>query len=268
MTLATLAARARWTGIAALSLWLPAALGQTDTLVANGGEIEITPMVHASVQLRYNGLVIQVDPWGVPDLERYEPADLILVTDSPTHHMDLDTIAALSRPQTMIIAPPNAAGSLPGALVLAIGERLRTAGVTVEAVAAYDILPGAPEHPRGDANGYVLTLGGKRLFFAGVTECVEEVRALTDIDVAFLPLNIPPARMTPAAAADCARALAPAIVYTYHYDQGYARRLQDPAFSGPALPGGLSVAESLDRFAEALSGSGIDFRRRDWYPLP
>lgn len=265
MTLATLA---RWTGIAALLLWLPVVLGQTDTLVANDGAIEITPMVHASVQLRYDGLVIQIDPWGVPDLERFEPADIILITDTPSHHMDLDTIALLSRPHTTLITPANASRDLPTALVLANGERLRAAGITVEAVAAYDIIPGAPEHPRGDANGYVLTLGGKRLFFAGVTECVEEVRALTDIDVAFLPLNIPPARMTPAAAADCAHALAPTIVYTYHYDQGYARRLQDPAFSGPALPGGLSVAESLDRFAEALSGSGIDYRRRDWYPLP
>ena len=82
--------------------------------------------------------------------------------------------------------------------------------------------------PKGEANGYVITLGGKRIYFAGVTECVPEVRALKNIDVAFMPMNIPLQRMTPSAAAECAKAIAPKIVYIYHYDQQGAARLTNP----------------------------------------
>ena len=146
------------------------------------------------------------------------------------------------------------------------GELLKVAGVTVEAVAAYDIILGAPEHPKGDANGYVLTLGGKKFFFAGVTECVDEIKALQDIDVAFMPMNIPLARMTPKAAADCTKILSPEVVYTYHFDQDWVRRLGNPDFTGSTLPGGLNVTESLDAFERELTGSGIEFRRGDWYP--
>ncbi len=82
-----------------------------------------------------------------------------------------------------------------------------------------------------------------------------------------MPMNIPLARMTPAAAAACTLGLNPAVVYLYHYDQDYARRAQQPDYVGTgSLPDGLTVAESLDRFAEALDGSGIEFRRGEFYP--
>ena len=94
----------------------------------------------------------------------------------------------------------------------------------MESIAAYDIKPGAPEHPKGEANGYLITLGGKRIYFAGVTECVPEMLALKNIDVAFMPMNIPVERMTPAAAADVHEELKPKVVYVYHYDQDFATR--------------------------------------------
>ena len=218
------------------------------------------------MQLEYDGTVIQIDPWGPAGLSDAKPADLILITDSPGHHLDTAAIAQLSKPETKIIAAANGKPKLPDALVLDIGEATRLAGVRVEAVAAYDIIPGAPEHPKGDANGYVVNLGGKRLFFAGVTECVDEVKALTGIDVAFLPMNVPRGRMTPQAAADCARILNPTVVYSYHYDQDYARRVVDPDYAGSELPGGISVDESLDLFEAALQGSGIEVRRGNFYP--
>jgi len=105
-----------------------------------------------------------------------------------------------------------------------------------------------------------------RLFCAGVTECVAEVKALADIDVAFMPMNIPRGRMTPAAAAECTTLLDPDFVYTYHYDQDWARRLANPDFGGSELPGGITVAESLDLFETELEGSGIEYRRGNWYP--
>lgn len=241
---------------------------QADTLPALGGEITITPMVHSSVQLEYDNLVIQIDPWSAIDLSNYKTADLILITDSPGHHRDLDAIHALQSDHAAIIIPANSREALPNAVVINNGERLTIAGVTIEAVAAYDIIPGAPEHPKGDANGYIVTLGDKRLYFAGVTECVEEVLQLRDIDVAFMPMNIPRGRMTPQAAADCTQQLNPDFVYIYHYNQNFPRLLANPDAELLSLPGDISIEESLDQFDRALSNSSIEFRRAPWYPQP
>jgi L-ascorbate metabolism protein UlaG (beta-lactamase superfamily) len=237
-----------------------------DRIPAENGDILISAQVHASVQIEYQDLVIQVDPWSAIDLANYLPADIILITDSSGHHRDLEAIAALRDEETIVIVPANSADVLPSALVMANGEQRAIGTVNIEAVAAYDIIPGAPEHPKGDANGYVIELGGKRLFFAGVTECVDEVRALDDIDVAFLPMNIPPGRMTPEATAECARALAPDIVYTYHFDQSYARRVGNPEAEALTLPGDISVDESVEQFTAELAGSGIEYREAHWYP--
>jgi L-ascorbate metabolism protein UlaG (beta-lactamase superfamily) len=89
---------------------------------------------------------------------------------------------------------------------------------------------------------------------------------LTSIDVAFMPMNIPPARMTPAEAADCVKALRPKAVYTYHYDQDYTALLGNPQATLRGLPGGLTVAQSLQAFREALTGQPIDVRSANWYP--
>ena len=237
-----------------------------DSFPTNSGDITINPQIHASVEIEFGGLVIQVDPWGRNGVDGFKAADLILITDNSGHHLDATAIDQLSTSQTSVVSAANAVDQIPHALVLANGESARVAGITIEAVAAYDIIQAAPEHPRGEANGYVISLGDKRLYIAGVTECVEEVRALGDIDVAFLPMNIPPGRMVPAAAAECARALNPAVVYTYHYDQDYARRANNPEYGGSLLPGGISVAESLELFAQALAGTDIEYRRGNWYP--
>ena len=137
---------------------------------------------------------------------------------------------------------------------------------TVEAVPAYDIIEGEPSHPKGKANGYVITIGGKRLYIAGVTECVPEVRALKNIDVAFVPLNLPLGRMTPAAAADCVKTIAPKIVYPYHYDQRLAARLTNPRATSEGPAGGLTIAQSLRAFRDALRGTSIEVRESQWYP--
>ncbi len=236
------------------------------TITGDDGDITITPLVHSSVQLEYQDLVIQVDPWSAISLSNYKTADIILVTDNPGHHLDVDAIGALSHSETVVVAPQNSRDRLIDAVILMNGESTLARGVNIEAIAAYDLVPGPPEHPKGDANGYVVTLGGKRFLFAGVTECVDEVRELQDIDVAFMPLNIPPSRMTPMNSADCTKQIDPDVVYTYHYNQDYARRVNNPDYSGSLLPGGYTIAESLDAFEEALSGNGIEYRRGNWYP--
>ena len=106
----------------------------------------------------------------------------------------------------------------------------------MQSIAAYDLTPGAPEHPKGEASGYLITLGGRRILFAGVTECVPELLALKDIDIAFMPMNIPPRRMTPAAAADCVKRLRPKVVYVQHYDNGAAAAITGAKPSAEWLP--------------------------------
>jgi L-ascorbate metabolism protein UlaG (beta-lactamase superfamily) len=253
------------TAVVMLTRWALAA----DKLPATGGDIEITPLIHSSVQIAQAGKVIQVDPWSLGDLSRAKPADLILITDDVGHHLDVKAIQQLRKPGAPVVIAANGKSKVPDGIVLANGETANPAGFKVEAIAAYDIKQGEPSHPKGEANGYVITVGGKRIYLAGVTECVPEVRALKNIDVAFMPMNIPLERMTPSAAAECVKAIAPKIVYVYHYDQQLAAKMTNPRATsstaqGPA--GGLTIAQSLQAFRDALKGSGIEVRDGARYP--
>jgi L-ascorbate metabolism protein UlaG (beta-lactamase superfamily) len=250
-----------------LVLLLATTVTAADRLPATGGDIVITPLIHASVQIEHAGRVIQVDPWSVGDLSQAKPADLILITDDVGHHLDVKAIEKLRKPGTTIVMPASGKKRIPDGYVLPNGEELiQPHGFQVASIAAYDIKPGAPEHPKGEANGYVLLIGGKRIYFAGVTECVPEVRALKNIDVAFMPMNIPVGRMTPKDAADCTKAINPKVVYVYHYDQDYATR----AVSATAkLNDGVNRESpdlGLQDFANQLKGTSIEFRRGAWYP--
>src|SRR5437667_5658280 len=149
-------------------------------VAAAPADVTITPLVHSSVQLESGGVVVQVDPWSKADLSRAKPADLILVTDDPAHHLDPKAIAQLRKPGAPVFLPPASAAKFPDGTPIANGETKRVGGISVEAIAAYDIKPGEPSHPKGKANGYVVTLGGKRIYVAGVTECVPDMRALRD----------------------------------------------------------------------------------------
>jgi L-ascorbate metabolism protein UlaG (beta-lactamase superfamily) len=238
-----------------------------DKVPAAGGAIEITPLIHSSIQIEHAGKVIQVDPWSRLDLARYKKADLILITDDPAHHFDLEAIQALRKPGAPVVIPEVNKTKFPDGIIMANGEKAAEGGITVEAIPAYDIIQGAPQHPKGKSNGYVITLGGKRIYVAGVTECVPEVKALKNIDVAFIPLNIPLGRMTPAAAAACVKSIAPKIVYPYHYDQVLVAKLGNPNATAEGPAGGLTVAQSLQAFKDALKGEKIDVREANWYPV-
>ena len=150
------------------------------------------------------------------------------MTDDPGHHLDPAAIEQLRKPGAPVVLTAAAHARFGDGEVLANGEKGVFAGIPVEAVPAYDMTPGQPWHPRGEANGYVLTLGGRRLFFAGVGECVPEIQALADIDVAFLPMNLPVDRMRPRPVAECAKTFRPEIVYLIHYDNATARWFGDP----------------------------------------
>ena len=223
-------------------------------------DITITPIIHSSVQLEHAGKVIQIDPWSVGDLSTAKPADLILITDDVGHHLDVKAIARLRKPGAPIVIAANGQKRVPDGIVMANGDTREVAGFRVEAIAAYDITPGEPYHPKGEANGYVITIGGARIYFAGVTECVPEVTALRNIDVAFFPMNVPLARMEPDEAIACIRAFKPKVVYPYHYDQDWVARVQK---------GGARTAPTrrgLDELRDGLRQDGIDVRFAEWYP--
>ena len=145
-----------------LVLLLAATVTAADTIPANGGDIVITTLIHSSVQIEHAGKVIQIDPWSVGDLSQAKPADLILVTDDVGHHLDVKAIAKLRKAGAPVVMPASGQKRLPDGIVLPNGQTTTAAGIPVESVAAYDIKPGAPEHPKGEANGYLITLGGKR----------------------------------------------------------------------------------------------------------
>jgi L-ascorbate metabolism protein UlaG (beta-lactamase superfamily) len=205
---------------------------------ATAGEVEITPITHASVQLTYNGKVIQVDPTAAG-----AAADLILITGPEADHLDSAAIAKIRKPGAPVVIPAAGKDKIPDGIVLNNGETKEIAGLRVEAVAAYDLIPGDPFHPKGRGNGYIVTLGGKRFYFSGVSECVPEVEALRNIDVAFVAMNLPHDRMNMTAAAACVDTFKPAVVYPYHYRNA-----------------------RLEEFKQALAGKPIEVRFADWYP--
>jgi L-ascorbate metabolism protein UlaG (beta-lactamase superfamily) len=254
--------------IVLLSAAIVCAAAADDRIPAAGGEIAIRPLAHASVQLEHAGLVIQVDPWSRADLSTARPADLILITDADTgaHHLDGAAIQKLRKPGAPLLIPAAGAAKLTDGTTIGNGEQRDLLGLRIEAIAAYDLTPGEPFHAKGKANGYVVTIGGKRIYLAGVTECVPEMRALRDIDVAFMPMNLPQGRMAPAAVAECLKAFKPKVVYPYHFDQGYIARISGRG--APPAAAGPTAADTVRHLAEMLKGERIEVRLGDWYPTP
>jgi L-ascorbate metabolism protein UlaG (beta-lactamase superfamily) len=167
------------------------------------------------------GKVVHVDPFGkLADYSTMPKADLILITHAHGDHLDPAALAAIRTPATQVVVAPVCEGRVEGAMVLHNGEQKQVAGIEIQAVPAYNIVnkrkDGTLYHPKGEGNGYVLTFGDTRVYVAGDTENVPEMKALQNITVAFLPMNLP-YTMTPEMVADAARAFRPRILYPYHY---------------------------------------------------
>lgn len=222
-------------------------------------DIGITAFTHSGIQLEHAGKVIHVDPWSLSDLSKAKPADLILITDDVGHHLDPKAIARVRKPGAPVVIAANGLKQVPDGIVMANGDTREVAGIRIEATPAYDVTPGESFHPKGEANGYILTLGGTRIYIAGVTECVPEVRNARNIDVVFMAMNVPQARMEPAAAIDCLSAIRPKVVYPYHYDQDWARLAPSGKRPVPSTRG-------LKELADALSRQKIEVRLAPWYP--
>lgn len=218
-----------------------------DKIASSAGDITIHPVHHASLVLAWGDQVVYVDPVGGAALYANLPKPTaILVTHAHSDHFDPPTLNALAGPGVKILTSDQVFKRLADNLkekttVGANGETVDFAGIKVDVIAAYNTTEGRLQyHPKGVGNGYVLNIGDKRIYIAGDTEDIPEMRALTNIDVAFLPMNLP-YTMDLQQAADAIKAFKPKIVYPYHY-QG--TKVQD-------LP--------------PLVGDAADVRLRNWY---
>jgi L-ascorbate metabolism protein UlaG (beta-lactamase superfamily) len=244
-------------GLAALGLALLLAAGGAaladETIPTDAGDLVIHPIHHASLTLTWNGTTILVDP--APLGEASDPAaaftalpapSLILVTHEHGDHFNAAVLSAVAG-TAPIVVPQAVADKLPEELkgqarVMANGDTTEISGVAIEAVPAYNLTEDRLQfHPKGRDNGYVLTIGGKRIYIAGDTEDIPEMRALTDIDVAFLPMNLP-YTMDVAHAADAVKAFRPKVVIPYHYGDS-----------------------DVDAFTADV-GDAAEVRRLAWYP--
>ncbi|SES25609.1 L-ascorbate metabolism protein UlaG, beta-lactamase superfamily [Tranquillimonas rosea] len=213
-------------GIAATTILPYAARAQSqdgDTFATDGGEITVHPVSHASFVMETPAGVIYNDPVGEASAYESFPApDLILITHEHGDHYNAETLAALVGEDTQLLTNPAVYDMLPEdlkaqATAIANGETAEMMGVPIEAVPAYNTTEDRLQyHPEGRDNGYILEIDGMRVYIAGDTEGTDEMRALENIDLAFVPMNLP-YTMAVDQAADAVADFAPTYVYPYHY---------------------------------------------------
>ena len=194
---------------------------KTETIDTGNGPLKIFFIGHGTLKFSFNGKTIHVDPFSkLTDYSAQPKADLILITHHHGDHLDKTAIAAIHTEKTKTIIPDKCKVKLPHATIMNNGEKNEIMGITVEAVPAYNIQhkrkDGNPFHPKGEGNGYILTFGEKRIYVAGDTEVTPEMKQLKNIDVAFLPMNLP-YTMTPEMVVDAVKAFKPRVLYPYHY---------------------------------------------------
>ncbi|EKD81464.1 MAG: hypothetical protein ACD_39C01795G0003 [uncultured bacterium] len=196
---------------------------ESDVIVSANGEIKLTFIGHGTLLIEYAGKVIHIDPWTkLADYKQLPKADLVLITHEHADHTDAAAVAEIKKEATQIIYTEACAQSLPGGTIVKNGDVLEAFGMVIQALPAYNILHkrdnGEPFHPKGRGNAYLLTIDGRRILIGGDTENIEELKALKEIDVAFLPMNLP-YTMTPEMVADIALAMRPRILYPYHFGE-------------------------------------------------
>ncbi len=242
----------RWFGLLGACWLLTLAVSATaaETLATSAGELVINPINHASMVLQWNKLTIYIDPvGGAAKYAAFPKADWVLITHEHGDHWDNATLTGIIKEHTTIVTTATVAQKLTPELsklakVLKNGVSVQTDTVMVEAIPAYNLTPERLKyHPKGVGNGYVLAVGGKRIYISGDTEDIPEMKALTNIDAAFVCMNLP-YTMTVDQAVGAVRAFNPKVVYPYH-----------------------SRGSDVERFKrEVEAGSGISARILAWYP--
>lgn len=194
---------------------------EKDRFPTGSGELEITFIGHGSLMLDFNQDILHVDPYGSQaDYALLPKADIILLTHEHSDHMDPSAIQKVSKKETRIVLTPACHAMLSAGLVMENGNRNQVGAFTFEAVPAYNLVHRRPDgelfHKKGVGNGYIVTAGSLRIYIAGDTEDIPEMAEVKDVDIAFLPMNLP-YTMTPGMVAHAARMLKPRVLYPYHY---------------------------------------------------
>ncbi len=218
-------------------------------------DVKIIPIEHATAILEWNNIVIYIDPvGGAAAFEGQKQPDLILITDIHGDHFSLETLQAIHTEKAKIIVPQVVADKMPEEFtpqidVLGNGESKERYGINVQGIPMYNLREEALKfHEKGRGNGYVLNMGGERIYFSGDTEDIPEMRALQNIDKAFICMNLP-YTMTPESAADAVLEFKPKEVYPYHYR-------------------GQPDVSDVSQFKKQVNqgSSEIEVVQLDWYP--
>jgi len=238
-----------------LTINLTAQRSAPDLIETNQGSLSIQPILHGTVVFTWNNKVIYSDPYGGSKaFEGIAPPDLVLISDIHGDHMSLETLQALDLSKAILVVPQAVADKLPENLkgklvVVANGASTLQLGINIEAIPMYNLPEVADSrHTKGRGNGYVLTMGGKRIYLSGDTDDIPEMRALKNIDVAFVCMN-QPFTMTINEASSAVLEFKPKIMYPFHY-RGQA---------------GLSDVEGFLKIVKD-NNPAIEVRLRNWYP--
>ena len=193
----------------------------SDIVKTSNGDMKITFIGHGTLMLEFNDLIIHVDP--VLQYANYATmpkADVILITHQHGDHFNLDAIRLLTTPESQVILTQTCSEKYEEGIIMENGDQKTIKGIPVLAVPAYNLIHkrdnGTPFHPKGEGNGYVITFGDKNVYIGGDTENFPEMKEMININIAFLPMNLP-YTMTPKMVADAVSVLNPDILYPYHF---------------------------------------------------
>lgn len=192
---------------------------EEDIIKTSAGDLKITFIGHGTLMFTFGDKIIHVDPVSrEADYSKLPKADLVIITHEHGDHLDPKAIKAIRTEKTKFVLTETCNREVKIGVVMENGDVKTVDGLKIEAAPAYNMErpDGRTFHPRGIGNGYVITFGDKRVYVAGDTENTPEMKKLKDIDIAFLPMNLP-YTMAPAMVADAAKAFKPKILYPYHF---------------------------------------------------
>jgi L-ascorbate metabolism protein UlaG (beta-lactamase superfamily) len=191
---------------------------KTEVTFMNIEGINITKLAHDGVKIEYNSTIIYIDPFKLAD--SLDKADLILITHGHYDHCSREDVKKVANASTIIIAPPDCLSTLAGLELKGVqpikpGNKLSVLGFIIEAVPAYNI--NKTFHSKEQEwVGYIINMNGKRIYHAGDTDRIPEMKNLTNIDVAFLPVSGKYVMTADEAALACSD-IQPKIAIPMHY---------------------------------------------------
>lgn len=202
-------------------IWSMSFSMEKDVIKSSVGDIEISFVGHASLIFEWNHKIIHIDPYGkLADYSKFSKADVIMITHHHQDHLDKTVIEMLKKENTDLVLSEISYNQIKIGRIIKNNERTTVEGILIESIPAYNMVHkrdnGVFYHPKGEGNGYIFTFGDKRILVAGDTENIPEISSLKNIDVAFLPMNVP-FTMTPEMVADSAKAFKPKVLYPYHF---------------------------------------------------